>query len=79
MLKDAFIKRLKELCVERKISYTELARMAGVSPSTIYSLLQPERRNISVITIKKICDALELSLGEFFNTPEFNSLEQELQ
>ena len=32
-----------------------------------------------MMTIKKLCDALEITLGEFFSTPEFDALEQEIQ
>jgi hypothetical protein len=31
------------------------------------------------ITIKMICDGLGIALGEFFNTPEFDALEQEIK
>lgn len=37
------------------------------------------RRDISITTIKKLCDGLDITLGEFFSTPEFDRLEQELQ
>ena len=31
------------------------------------------------ITIKMICDGLDITLGEFFSTPEFDALEQEIE
>ena len=58
---------------------TELANLSGVTPSTVYSLLDERRRDVSIITIKKLCDGLDISLGEFFSTPEFEALEQEIQ
>ncbi len=50
----------------------------GVTPSTVYSLLDEKRRNASVITVKKLCDGLKMTIGEFFSAPEFASLEQEI-
>ena len=32
-----------------------------------------------IVTIKKLCDGLEITLIEFFDTPEFRALEQEIQ
>lgn len=57
----------------------ELANRSGVTPSTVYSMVDARRRDISIVTIKKLCDGLEISLGEFFSAPEFDSLEQEIQ
>ncbi len=41
--------------------------------------LDQNRRDISINTIKRFCDGLEITLGEFFSTPDFEHLEQELQ
>lgn len=53
--------------------------MSGVTPSTVYSMMENSRRDLSIITIKKLCDGLDMTLGEFFSTPEFDTLEQEIQ
>jgi len=79
MIKDAIVQRFEQICSERKISYTELARLAGMTPSTVYSMLQPERRDISVITLKKLCDGLDISLVAFFDDPIFYNLPQEVE
>ena len=78
-VKDVVAKRFQELCYERKIRTNELANISGVTPSTVYSLLDSRRRDVSIITIKKLCDGLEITLGEFFSTPEFDNLEQEIK
>jgi len=56
----------------------ELANISGVTPSTVYSMLDPRRREVSITTIKKLCDGLNITLGVFFSTPEFDALEQEI-
>lgn len=77
-VKDAVAARFKELCAERGITVNELANLSGVTPSTAYSMMSPARRDISVITVKKFCDGLEISLGDFFSAPVFDRLEQEM-
>ena len=78
-VKDAVAKRFQELCNERNIKINELANLSGVTPSTAYSMMDKSRRDVSIVTIKKFCDGLEITLGEFFSTPEFDELEQEIK
>ena len=78
-VKDAVANRFKQLCKERRIKTNELASISGVTPSTAYSMLDSSRRDVSIVTIKKFCDGLGITLGEFFSTPEFDALEQEIQ
>ena len=78
-VKDAVANRFEELLKQRNIKVNELANISGVTPSTAYSMLDKSRRDVSITTIKKFCDGLEISLGEFFSTPEFDNLEQEIK
>ena len=50
LIKDAIVLRLQQICRERNIRYNELANRSGVTPSTVYSLMSPSRRDLSVIT-----------------------------
>ena len=77
--KEAIAKRIIELCEDRNIAINALANISGVSPSTVYSILNEKSQNPGAITIKKLCDGLEITLGEFFSTPEFDALEQEIK
>lgn len=77
-VKDMVASRFAQLCSERNIKVNELAYRSGVTPSTAYSMMDPKRRDISIVTIKKFCDGLDITLGEFFSTPEFDALEQEI-
>ena len=78
-IKDAIVKRFNELCTERNMRINELANISGVTPSTAYSMMDKSRRDISIRTIKKFCDGLEITLGEFFSTKDFDNLEQEIK
>ena len=71
--------RILELCNERKISINEISNISGVPPMTVYSILNNKSKNPGVVNIKKLCDGLDITLGEFFSTPEFDALEQEIK
>lgn len=77
-VKDAVAQRFLDICKERNMKINELADRSGVTPSTAYSMLDKSRRNISITTIKKFCDGLDISLGEFFSAPIFDGLDQEI-
>lgn len=77
--KEAIANRILQLCEERNIAINELASISGVSPSTVYSILNEKSKNPGAITLKKLCDGFEITLGEFFSTPEFDALEQEIK
>ena len=78
-VKEAVAQRFRDLCKERGIRTNELANRAGVTPSSVYSMLDPHRKEVSVNLVKKLCDGLEITLGEFFSTEIFDTLEQEIQ
>ena len=77
-VKDAVVLRFKDICKERNIKYNELATISGVTPSTVYSMMDEKRRDISITTIKKFCDGLDMTLPDFFSADIFNNLEQEI-
>lgn len=78
-LKSAIANRITKLCEEKKITMYALATLCGIDKSTIYSIIGEKSKSPEVATIKKICDGLEITLGQFFSTVEFDSLEQEIR
>jgi transcriptional regulator, XRE family len=76
---QAVVNRINNLCKERKITPNALSYMSGVSQSTIKSILNGESKNPGIVTLKKLCDGLDLSIIEFFDTEDFANLEQELK
>lgn len=78
-VKDAVAQRFEQLCEQRGIRPNELATLSGVTPSTVYSMLDSSRQRVSVTTVKKLCDGLGITLGYFFSCPLFDELEQEIQ
>lgn len=78
LIKDVIVLRFKNICAERNIKYNELAVRSGVTPSTVYSMMDDRRRGLSVITLKKLCDGPDMTITEFFDDDIFRSLEQEI-
>lgn len=76
--KQAVSARIQQLCAERDMAINALANISGVSPSTIYSMLNEKSQNPGVVSIKKICDGLEITVRDFFNCELFDNLEQEI-
>lgn len=74
---SAVLEKIERILKERRLSYTGLARIAGITPSTIYSM--KSHADIGITTIKKICDGLEISLSEFFSDELFDELQQEIE
>ena len=77
--KEAVAQRILELCRERNIAVNALANISGVSPSTIYSMLNQRSQNPGVVSIKKLCDGLEITVRQFFDSPLFDETEQEIK
>ena len=77
-LDQAVKNRILQLCGERDISINRLATLSALPPSSVKNILYGKSQNPKLLTIKLICDGLGITLGEFFNTLEFDALEQEI-
>lgn len=71
--------RINELCGKNRITINKLATQSGLPPSSVKSILYGNSKNPKLLTIKKICDGLNITLGKFFNSPYFDNLEQEIE
>ena len=71
--------RIQRLCAERGITINKLATLSALPPSSVKNILYGRSCDPKILTIKKICDGLGISLAEFFDSPEFEALEQEIQ
>ena len=78
-VKEAVVARFWEILNQRDMRPNELAVRSGVTPSTVYSMLDARRKELSINLIKKLCDGLDMSLGTFFSAPVFDELEQEIR
>ena len=78
-VKEAVVARFQEIMKEKNIKTNELANRAGVTPSSVYSMLDSRRKEVSVNLVKKLCDGLEMTMGQFFSAKVFDDLEQEIR
>lgn len=76
---EAVAKRIIVLCTERKITINKLSNDSGITQSTINNIINTGSRNPTISTIKKVCDGLEISLADFFDSEIFYKLEQEIK
>lgn len=75
----AVAKRIIELCRQNDLTVNGLATVSAVPPSTVKNIINGTSKNPGVVTLKKLCDGLNISLAEFFDTHEFKELEQEIK
>ena len=79
MIGEAVKQRILNLCRDRGISVNKLCTMSGVTQSTLNNLISGRNNSMTVATVKKLCDGLDISIVEFFDSDEFRELEQELR
>ena len=77
--REAVSKRIYQLCNDKGITPNGISNISAVPQSTIKSILNGESKNPGIVTLKKLCDGFEISLSEFFSTPDFEDLEQEIK
>lgn len=77
--RECVANRIIELCNERHLAINALARISAVPPTTVKNILNGTSQNPGITTIKKLCDGLEITLIEFFDTEDFRNLEQEIR
>lgn len=78
-VKEAVVLRFRDIMALRNMRPNELAYRSGVTPSTVYSMLDGRRREVTINLIKKLCDGLDMTLGDFFSAPVFDELWQEIK
>lgn len=71
--------RIKELCLKNNITVNKLSTISGITQSTLNNIISSRNNSTTISTIKKICDGLEISVQDFFNSPLFENLEQEIK
>ena len=76
---EAVRSRILALCAERGITVNKLATISGVTQSTVNNIVSGRNASATVSTVKKLCDGLDITLAEFFDSPEFAALEQEIE
>ena len=76
---EAVKKRILELCTERRITINKLAMISGITQSTLNNIVSGRNKSATVSTVKKVCDGLDITLVQFFQSDLFAELEQEIR
>lgn len=76
---EAVVKRLYELVDERQLTINRISTISGVTQSTVSDIVNGVTANVKIATIKKLCDGLDISVRQFFDSPLFDDLEQEIK
>ena len=77
--REAIAKRIEELCEQNNLTINGLATKAAVPPSTVKNIIYGVSRNPGIVTIKMLCDGLDISIQDFFDSSLFADLEQEIE
>lgn len=75
--REFVVMRIGELCNEQNLSLCDISLRAGLAASTVKNITSGTSRNPGVITLKKICDGLNISLKDFFDTPMYDQVEDD--
>jgi len=70
-LNEAVAYRIKELCKERGITQYQLYLKTGVPQSTLSTIMKCSYPSMKLRIIYEICDGLEITLEEFFESKVF--------
>ena len=76
---DATRLRIKELCSEKNITINKLSTICGITQSTLNNIICGRNNSTTVSTVKKICDGLDITIQDFFDSELFMNLEQEIK
>lgn len=76
---QAVRERIAELCEEKHITINKLANISGITQSTLNNIMSGRNNSITISTIQKICDGLEITVTDFFDSPLFLGIEQEIK
>ncbi len=79
LIGEAVKLRIIELCNQKDITVNKLANISGVTQSTLNNITSGRNNSTTISTIKKLCDGIEISISDFFQSNLFNDLEQEIK
>lgn len=74
-INEAIKTRILELVEENNTTLTALCLNSNLTPSTIFDFMSGKSRCPKVITIKKICSGVNITLQEFFARDYFNDID----
>ena len=77
-IKQAVRQRILDYCAQQ-LTLNGLSTRCGITQSTLQNIVSGRNHSVTLSTIKKICDGLDISIVDFFSCELFENLEQELK
>ena len=70
--KEAIYKRITDLAESSGLTLSQLAIKSGMTPSTLYQIKTNDTKLPSLLSVKRICDGLGMTLSSFFAVEYIN-------
>ena len=78
-ISKAVIERINELRLAKGLSVNKLCNLSAVPQSTISEFMSGEIKSLGIVNLKMLCDGLDISIADFFDTEVFRNMEQEIK
>lgn len=75
ILEDAIRKRIKELADKKNITINKVSSLAGIPHTTLLAFMNNETHDPRISTLLHICEALDITLNDFFDDDIFKDTE----
>ena len=69
---DIIVKRLQDLCEQKKITVNRLATLSGLTQSTLEYIMAGKSKNPTLKTLHRIAQGLDMTVSELLDFPEMN-------
>lgn len=76
-INEAISKKLLKICKEKDLSVNKLAKLSGLTQSTVQSIVNCESSNPKLLTLVRICDGVNISMSEFFKDEIFLNIDDD--
>lgn len=76
-LENAIRKRITELANKNNITINKVSTLAGLTHTTLLAFMNNETHDPRISTLLHICEAFNMDLKDFFNSPIFNNVVDE--
>lgn len=76
---EAIAKRIDEYIFARGITLYRFAKEAGIPVATLQNLYRGHTKSPTITVVLKICNVLNLTVGEFFDSELFSQNNLELE
>lgn len=76
-LSNAIRKRILYFMSIKKMKIWDICKMSGIPCSTISTFMSGKTELLKLDTLLHICEAFNITLGEFFSDSTFNEVEQD--